>query len=106
MEACRFCLTRKDVAKLIFEYVRFNNLPHHNSWDNNNRASRDRTDGFLACHSTMLSLHKPKGLSIATAIHMNRPTIDCYFDLLTQTLTKYQIMRPDQIYNTDETGLS
>lgn len=103
MEGRLFGLTPTDLRKLAFQLAERNNISH--SFNRaTEMAGEDWLASFLKRHP-VLSLRKPEATSAARAMGFNRVSVNKFFELLTQTIEKYEIT-PDKLFNVDETGIT
>ena len=101
-----FPLTVVDIRQLAFDYIMTNGIPN-NFRPTSTMARRDWWDGFRKRHLNILTIRKPQPLSIQRAIHMNRPLVQRYFNLLDDIYIEHNLFgKPTRIYNADESGLS
>lgn len=103
MEERLFGLTPMDIRKLAFQLAEKSKL--ENPFNKENQcAGPDWFESFMKRNKT-LSLRKPEATSYGRAVGFNKPQVERFFKLLEECLTKYEL-RPERIYNMDETGLT
>jgi len=101
-----FPLTTADIRKLAYQFVIHNNIKHSFN-DAKKMAGRDWCSGFRKRHRNILTIRKPQALSIQRAIHLNKPSVEKYFQILERIMEENNLFgKPTRIYNVDETGLS
>nr|XP_039272242.1 uncharacterized protein LOC120346542 [Styela clava] len=101
-----FPLTVKDIRKLAYEFAMENKIPNKFS-ESSKMAGKDWWSGFRERYGNLITIRKPQPLSIQRAIHLNKPTVNKYFDLLEAVMKENSLFNsPARIYNMDETGLS
>lgn len=93
-------LTREDLKTVAFDFAEKNNIPHPFK---NGKAGDEWLMGFKNRHPT-LTLRTPEPTSIARATGFNKVQVDRFYDLLWETITKYNI-DATRLYNMDETGV-
>ena len=82
-----FSLTTMDIRKLAYEFVVRNKIKH--SFDNvTQTAGKNWWIGFKKRHQNILTIRKPLALSIQRAIHLNKPIVERYFQLLKRVMKK------------------
>nr|XP_039250275.1 uncharacterized protein LOC120327967 [Styela clava] len=70
-------------------------------------AGMDWWGEFRKRHNDLLTIRKPQSLSFQRAVHLNRPIVNKFFDLLESTmLENFVFGEPSRIYNVDGTSLS
>ena len=101
-----FPLTVTDIRKLAYEFADKNRFQNNFS-KTSQMAGLDWWSGFRKRFYGELTIRKPQALSIQRAIHLNKPIIEKYFQLLEEIMSKCELFdKPNNIYNVDETGLS
>ena len=96
-----FGLITTYIRKLAFDIAEQNNLKHP---FHNEKAGRGWLFGFMNRHPE-LSLRMPEPTSLARAVGFNKPSVDKFFNLYKNILSK-ESYTAQQIYNMDETGLT
>lgn len=103
MEHRLFGLTPRDLRKLAYQLAERNQI-YHNFNEATKMAGEDWLSAFLKRHD-VLSLRKPEATSAARAMGFNKVSVNRFFELLVETIEKYQITA-DRLFNVDETGIS
>lgn len=98
-------LPKKEFRKLAYRYA----LACHSkaipqAWTEKEEATHDWYYAYMARHPE-LTLKSPEGMSIARAIAFNKTTVNTFFDVYAEAMSKHQFT-PDRIFNIDETSLS
>ena len=101
-----FPLTTMDIRKSAYEFTVQNKIKH-NFNEEKQTAEKDWWIGFRQRHQNVLTIRMPQPLSIQRAIHLNKPSVERYFQLLENVMQKHSLFgNPTRIYNVDESGLS
>ncbi|CAH1963196.1 unnamed protein product [Acanthoscelides obtectus] len=103
MEKRLFGLTTVVPRKLVYQLAEKNSKAHNFNHDKM-MAGVDWLKGFMKRHPD-LSIHKSEATSAARAMGFNKVAVDKFHSLLGEIYDKYNL-RPDRIYNCDETGIS
>lgn len=100
MEKCGWGLSRREIFRVVGEYV------HKNKVKTPFKDGNPGEDWFLGFKKRhRLSLKKPQSLEYARKKATDPFVIYQYFDLLEETLQKLDLTdKPCQIYNMDETS--
>ena len=88
-------------CKLAYEFASRNRLVIPESWTTNKKAGRDWWIGFKLRHN--LAIRSPEATSFARATAFNVPVVNQFYDNLSLVMDQYSF-KPEDIYNTDETG--
>lgn len=104
LQSVGFAPSRKNLRKIAFNLaVKMNISKRFN--EEKKIAGRDWYKSFMR-RNPNLSIRKPRGISNARALGMNKEEVTAYFDLLRSTLIENDLMdKPGHIYNMDESGL-
>nr|XP_039263218.1 uncharacterized protein LOC120339200 [Styela clava] len=101
-----FPLTVKDIRQLACEFAIRNGIKNNFS-KSLEMAGKDWWADFRTRHNDIITIRKPQPLSIQRAIHLNKPIVQRYFDMLESVMNDLCLFdQPSKIYNVDETGLS
>ena len=100
----QYDLTYKQAQKLSFDYSLSLGIKINKSWSDNQLAGIEWMKGFMKRHPS-LSLRKPENTSHSRATSFNQVNVSEFFVNYEKALRKHKIP-PNQIFNTDETGLS
>ena len=103
MEKRLFGLTMQDCRKMAYELAERNGCAHRFN-KLTRMAGQDWMNGFLSRHPD-LSLRKPEPTSGARAMGFNKVAVTQFFELLTETLDKYQLTG-SRMFNCDETAVT
>lgn len=103
LESRFFGLSTIDVRKLAYQIAESKGLKHRFS-KVTNMAGWDWLHAFRQ-RNPSLSLRTPESTSAARACAFNKPQIEKYFKLLDTVLQEHNI-KPKNIYNVDEAGLT
>lgn len=104
-------LTLRQCLVFAYDLAKVNNLKYPKSWDENKCAGYDWLLGFRQRYPR-LSLRKPEATSLARATAFNQVTVNEFFTNLDtaykklKEMTNCEEIRPNSIYNLDETGLT
>lgn len=99
-----FGLDIRTTRKLSYDYAKAIKKTIPNSWNKNEIAGREWLNGFRKRFPS-LSLRKPEPTSLGRATSFNKSNVMKFFENLKNILSRYNI-RPENIYNIDETALS
>lgn len=102
MESRLFGLTLDALRSLAFELAQRNGMPNRFN-KTKKKAGKAWLYAFLNRHPN-LKLRSPEPTSLARAMGFNRPSVEKFFSLITETMEKHKIP-PERIYNVDETGI-
>ncbi|XP_057671308.1 uncharacterized protein LOC130903064 [Diorhabda carinulata] len=103
METRFFGLTSKDLRRMVFEVAEKNKIEHRFNRETK-MAGWKWVRGFLK-RNPRISLRSPESTSLARAQAFNKPSIQAYFNALSNTLEQYNFP-PENIFNMDESGLT
>ncbi|XP_011136537.2 uncharacterized protein LOC105181464 [Harpegnathos saltator] len=99
-----FGLSKKDVRKLAYELTIKYNLSRPRTWDDNEMASEEWFQMFMK-RNHELSVRAAQATSLSRATSFNKSNVDAFYDNLTIVMDRYKF-EPQDIYNTDETGIT
>lgn len=97
-------LNRKAALNLAYNFAKSNNITYPKSWDNTKSASKDWLRGFYTRNSN-ISLRKPEATSLSRSTSFNKSNVQEFYRHL-QHVLKEKNIRPEDIWNIDETGLT
>ncbi|XP_044598416.1 MFS-type transporter clz9-like [Cotesia glomerata] len=103
MDERYFGLTINDLRRRAYEYAEANKI--ENRFDSGCKmAGRDWVESFLKRHPD-LTLRQSTATSLARVIGFDKVQIDRFYKNLDEVYKRYKI-KPNRIYNVDETGMS
>ncbi|KAL1259016.1 hypothetical protein QQF64_009593 [Cirrhinus molitorella] len=97
-------LSPKEVRKLAFQCAVQFQCTFPESWSKSQMAGKDWFTGFLK-RNRSLSIRKPQATSVARASSFNVYTVGHFFNNLNTVYTTHKFT-PNNIWNTDETGVT
>ncbi|CAG9133859.1 unnamed protein product [Plutella xylostella] len=97
-----FGLTKKDVLKLAYELTIKYNLERPRTWDDKLVAGEE---WFRMKRNPELSVRAAQATSLSRATSFNKSNVDAFYDNLTIVMDRDNF-GPQDIYNTDETGIT
>lgn len=103
LESRFYGITMEDVRKLAYELAVKNKISHPFNTEKQ-MAGRDWLKGFLK-RNPNLAFRKAEATSAARARAFNKPTVDAFFKMYEDVLTRMGFTA-DRIFNADETGIS
>ena len=108
MESRLYGLTPTDVRSLVYEFCKLNGIAHKFS---NGTVGKKWMIKFMKRHPE-LSLRKPEAVSMQRVLGFNKSKVSRFFDILHETLLTNQsdagvgLIKPENIYNVDESGFT
>lgn len=100
-----FGLTISDVRRLAYEFVTKNGMKSHLFSDDKLMAGWDWYRAFMK-RNPEITVRQAQSISYARAECMNRPMVYAFFDMFQREVDLLNLrMKPQSIYNADETGL-
>jgi hypothetical protein len=109
IKACsdmNYGLTYKNIRILAYDYACvLPNCKFPNQWNNNKKAGIDWLKSFMKRNKNKITLRKPESTSSARATGFNKRCVSEFFENYILVLKKYSL-KPVQIFNVDETGVT
>lgn len=99
-----FGLSPRDVRKLAFECGKEFGVDMPESWKANATAGADWFSGFMK-RNPALSIRTPEPTSLSRATSFNKTNVGNFFSLL-KTVLERDSIKPQDIWNVDETGVT
>jgi hypothetical protein len=99
-----FSLNKRDVMKLAYELSVKYNLSQPQTWNDNKMAGEEWFRMFMK-RNPELSVRAAQATSLSRATSFNRNNVDAFYDNLVTVMDRYKF-EPQNIYNTDETGIT
>ncbi|XP_013194640.2 uncharacterized protein LOC106138133 [Amyelois transitella] len=100
LDSLFYGLTKSEFLRLVGEFAKRKNKQ---TTFKNNTAGKQWFKNFKMRHPEIV-LRTPESTSIARLQAFNRPAVNRFYDLL-ESLLESEKIRPDMIYNMDETGV-
>jgi hypothetical protein len=109
IKACsdmNYGLTYKNIRILACDYACvLPNCKFPNQWHNNKKAGIDWLKSFMKRNKNKITLRKPESTSLARTTGFNKRCVSEFFENYISVLKKYSL-KPEQIFNVDETGVT
>jgi hypothetical protein len=70
-----YCLSRKEVTELAYEFANETSKNYPKSWDMNGCADEQWFIDFIKCNNKVFLLQKPQATSLARAMVFNRTVV-------------------------------
>ena len=85
-------LSKPQLKKLAFEYVKANAKKYPTFWDKNSKAGEQWYSDFMKRNNKFLSLRKPQATSLARATSFNKANVSFFFSKYLEVFSKYMFL--------------